>query len=161
MLVSFNKICDSSRIWIFQSDLKIEDNKIESIKNELEKFLIQWSSHGKELECSYEIKHNLFITIAVDSNVNNATGCSVDTLTNFILKIQEDNNINFFNRFSIAYNIENQIKLNNLSDIKEMIIDKKFALETIVYNNLVKTKKEYLNNWKVPAFKSWHKSLFV
>jgi len=161
MLVSFNKICDSSRIWIFQSDLKIEDNKIESIKNELEKFLIQWSSHGKELECSYEIKHNLFITIAVDSNVNNATGCSVDTLTNFILKIQEDNNINFFNRFSIAYNIENQIKLNNLSDIKEMIMDKKFTLETIVYNNLVKTKKEYLNNWKVPAFKSWHKSLFV
>ena len=161
MLVSFNKICDSSRIWIFQSDLKIEDNKIESIKNELEKFLIQWSSHGKELECSYEIKHNLFITIAVDSNVNNATGCSVDTLTNFILKIQEDNNINFFNRLSIAYNIENEIKLNNLSDIKEMIIDKKFALETIVYNNLVKTKKEYLNNWKVPAFKSWHKSLFI
>ena len=161
MLISFNKICDSSRIWIFQSDLKIEDNKIESIKNELEKFLIQWSSHGKELECSYEIKHNLFITIAVDSNVNNATGCSVDTLTNFILKIQEDNNINFFNRFSIAYNIENQIKLNNLSDIKEMIMDKKFTLETIVYNNLVKTKKEYLNNWKVPAFKSWHKSLFI
>ena len=161
MLISFNKICDSSRIWIFQSDLKIEDNKIESIKNELEKFLIQWSSHGKELECSYEIKYNLFIIIAVDSNVNNATGCSVDTLTNFILKIQEDNNINFFNRLSIAYNIENEIKLNNLSDIKEMIIDKKFALETIVYNNLVKTKKEYLNNWKVPAFKSWHKSLFV
>ena len=161
MLVSFNKICDSSRIWIFQSDLKIEDNKIESIKNELEKFLIQWSSHGKELQCSYEIKYNLFIIIAVDSNVNNATGCSVDTLTNFILKIQEDNNINFFNRLSIAYNIENEIKLNNLSDIKEMIIDKKFALETIVYNNLVKTKKEYLNNWKVPAFKSWHKSLFI
>jgi len=161
MLISFNKICDSSRIWIFQSDLKIEDNKIESIKNELEKFLIQWSSHGKELQCSYEIKYNLFIIIAVDSNVNNATGCSVDTLTNFILKIQEDNNINFFNRLSIAYNIENEIKLNNLSDIKEMIIDKKFALETIVYNNLVKTKKEYLNNWKVPAFKSWHKSLFI
>ena len=161
MLVSFNKICDNSRIWIFQSDFKIENNKIESIKNELEKFLIQWSSHGKELQCSYEIKYNLFIIIAVDSKVNNATGCSVDTLTNFILKIQEDNNINFFNRLSIAYNIENEIKLNNLSDIKEMIIDKKFALETIVYNNLVKTKKEYLNNWKVPAFKSWHKSLFI
>ena len=48
MLVSFNEICDSSRIWIFQSDLKIENNKIELIKNELEKFLVQWSSHGKE-----------------------------------------------------------------------------------------------------------------
>ena len=54
MLVGFNEICDSSRIWIFQSDLKIENNKIELIKNDLEKFLIQWSSHGKELQCSYE-----------------------------------------------------------------------------------------------------------
>ena len=161
MLVSFNQICDSSRIWIFQSDLKIEFNKIELIKNELEKFLMQWSSHGKELQCSYELKYNLFIIIAVDSNVNNATGCSVDSLTNFILKIQEDNNINFFNRLCIAYNIENEIMLNNLDDIKEMIRDKKFTPETIVYNNLVKTKKEYINNWKVPAIKSWHKNLFT
>ena len=161
MLVSFNQICDSSRIWIFQSDLKIEINKIELIKNELEKFLMQWSSHGRELQCSYELKYNLFIIIAVDSNVNNATGCSVDNLTDFILKIQEDNNINFFNRLCIAYNIENEIMLNNLDDIKEMIRDKKFTPETIVYNNLVKTKKEYINNWKVPAIKSWHKNLFT
>ena len=161
MLVSFNEICDSSRIWIFQSDLKIENNKIELIKNDLEKFLIQWSSHGKELQFSYEIKHNLFIIIAVDSSINNATGCSVDSLTNFILKIQENNNINFFNRLSVAYNIDNEIKLNSLSDIKEMIKDKKFSPETIVYNNLVKTKKEYINDWKVPALKSWHKNLFI
>ena len=161
MLVSFNEICDSSRIWIFQSDLKIENNKIELIKNELEKFLVQWSSHGKELKCSYEIKYNLFIIIAVDGSVNNATGCSVDSLTNFILKIQEDNNINFFNRLSIAYNKENEIKLNNLSNIKDMIKDNKFSPETIVYNNLVKTKKEYINDWKVPALKSWHKNLFI
>lgn len=161
MLVSFNEICDSSRIWIFQSDLKIENNKIELIKNELEKFLVQWSSHDKELKSSYEIKYNLFIIIAVDGSVNNATGCSVDSLTNFILKIQEDNNINFFNRLSIAYNKENEIKLNNLSNIKDMIKDKKFSPETIVYNNLVKTKKEYINDWKVPAKKSWHKNLFI
>ncbi len=161
MLVSFNEICDSSRIWIFQSDLKIENNKIELIKNELEKFLVQWSSHGKGLKSSFEIKYNLFIIIAVDGSVNNATGCSVDSLTNFILKIQEDNNINFFNRLSIAYNKENEIKLNNLSNIKDMIKDKKFSPETIVYNNLVKTKKEYINDWKVPAKKSWHKNLFI
>ena len=161
MLVGFNEICDSSRIWIFQSDLKIENDKIELIKNELEKFLMQWSSHGKELQCSYELKYNLFIIIAVDSNVNNATGCSVDNLTDFILKIQEDNNINFFNRLSIAYNIENEVKLDNLSNIKDMIKDKKFSPQTIVYNNLVKTKKEYINNWKVPAIKSWHKNLFT
>ena len=42
-----------------------------------------------------------------------------------------------------------------------MIKDKKFSPETIVYNNLVKTKKEYINDWKVPALNSWHKNLFI
>ena len=161
MFVKFTEISDSSKVWVFQSDQLMSDVKIQLIKNELEKFLPNWSSHGKELKCSYEIKFNLFIVVAVDASVNNATGCSVDSLTNFILKIQEDNNINFFNRLSVAYNIENEIKLNNLSDIKEMIKDKKFSPETIVYNNLVKTKKEYINDWKVPALRSWHKKLFI
>ena len=73
MLVSFNKICDTSRIWIFQSDLKIENNKIELIKNELEKFLIQWSSHGKDLQCSYEIKHNLFISHPLGTEIQHTS----------------------------------------------------------------------------------------
>lgn len=161
MFVKFTEISDSSKVWVFQSDQLMSYDKIQLIRNEFDKFLPNWSSHGKKLKCSYEIKYNLFIVVAVDASVNNATGCSVDSLTNFILKIQDYINVNFFNRLSIAYNIGDEIKLNNLSDIKEMIKDKKFSPETIVYNNLVKTKKEYLDNWKVPALKSWHKNLFL
>ena len=57
--------------------------------------------------------------------------------------------------------IDNKLKLDNLSVIKEMIKNKEFLIETTVYNNLVKTKKEYINNWKVSAIKSWHKNLFT
>ena len=161
MLVNFIDIDDSSKVWVFQSDQIISEFEVDLIKNELDKFLPNWSSHGNKLQCSYEIKYNLFVVIAVDNSVNNATGCSIDTLTNFILKIQKETKLNFFNRLSIAYMIDNKLKLDNLSVIKEMIKNKEFLIETTVYNNLVKTKKEYINNWKVSAIKSWHKNLFT
>ncbi len=161
MIVDFNLLDDSSRVWIFQSDKIISDDKINLIKSKLESFLPNWSSHGKELKCSFEIKFNLFIIIGVDNSVNNATGCSIDTLTNFILDLQSKTNLNFFNRLAIAFNLDNKIHINSLSEIKEMIKNKEFLYDTIVYNNLVKTKKEYINAWETLAIESWHKNLFL
>ena len=88
MIVDFNLLDDSSRVWIFQSDEIISDDKIELINFNLKSFLPNWSSHGIDLRCSYEIKFNLFIIIGVDTSVSNASGCSIDTLTNFIFDLQ-------------------------------------------------------------------------
>ena len=48
-----------------------------------------------------------------------------------------------------------------MSEIKEMIKNEEFLTETIVFNNLVKTKKEYINTWESMAIESWHKNLFI
>ena len=121
MIVDFNLLDDSSRVWIFQSDKIISDDKIDLIKSKLKIFLPNWSSHGKELKCSFEIKFNLFIIIGVDSSVNNASGCSIDTLTNFIFDIQSKTDLNFFNRLAIAYKLNDKTCINSMSKIKEMI----------------------------------------
>ena len=161
MIVDFNLLDDSSRVWIFQSDKIISDDKIDLIKSELKTFLPNWSSHGKELKCSFEIKFNLFIIIGVDSSVNNASGCSIDTLTNFIFDIQSKTDLNFFNRLAIAYKLNDKTCINSMSKIKEMIKTNEFFSDTIVYNNLVKTKKEYIAAWETLAINSWHKNLFI
>ena len=161
MIVDFNLLDDSSRVWIFQSDEIISDDKIDLINFNLKSFLQNWSSHGRELKCSYEIKFNLFIIIGVDSSVNNASGCSIDTLTNFIFDLQSKTNLNFFNRLAIAFKSNDKVTIKSMSEIKEMIKNEEFLTETIVYNNLVKTKKEYINSWESMAIKSWHKNLFI
>ena len=161
MIVDFNLLDDSSRVWIFQSDEIISDDKIDLINFNLKNFLPNWSSHGKELKCSYEIKFNLFIIIGVDSSINNASGCSIDTLTNFIFDLQSKTNLNFFNRLAIAFKSNDKINIKSMSEIKEMIKNEEFLTDTIVYNNLVKTKKEYINAWESIAIESWHKNLFI
>ncbi len=161
MIVDFNLLDDSSRVWIFQSDKIISEDKIDLIKSKLKIFLPNWSSHGKELKCSYDIKFNLFIIIGVDSSFNNASGCSIDTLTKFIFDLQSKTNLNFFNRLAIAYKSNDKINIKSLSEIKEMIKNEEFLTDTVVYNNLVKTKKEYINGWESMAIESWHKNLFI
>ena len=161
MIVDFNLLDDSSRVWIFQSDEIISDDKIDLINFNLKSFLLNWSSHGKELKCSYEIKFNLFIIIGVDSSVNNTSGCSIDTLTNFIFDLQSKTNLNFFNRLAIAFKSNNKVTIKTMSQIKEMIKNEEFLTDTIVYNNLVRTKKEYINAWESMAIESWHKNLFT
>ena len=161
MIVDFNLLDDSSRVWIFQSDEIMSDYKIDLINFNLKNFLPNWSSHGKELKCSYEIKFNLFIIIGVDSSVNNASGCSIDTLTNFIFDLQSKTNLNFFNRLAIAFKSNDKVTIKSMSEIKEMIKNEEFLTETIVNKNLVKTKKEYINSWESMAIESWHKNLFI
>ena len=47
-----------------------------------------------------------------------------------------------------------------LIDFKKLAKAKSVSPSTIVFNNLVATKQEYLENWEVPASESWH-SRFV
>ncbi len=44
----------------------------------------------------------------------------------------------------------------NLIDFRKMAKDKAVSPNTIVFNNLVTNKSEYLTDWEVPASESWH-----
>ena len=43
-----------------------------------------------------------------------------------------------------------------LIDFKKMAKQRAISKNTIVFNNLVANKAEYLENWEVPVSESWH-----
>ena len=78
-----------------------------------------------------------------------------------LFRSQSKTDLNFFNRLAIAYKLNDKTCINSMSKIKEMIKTNEFFSDTIVYNNLVKTKKEYIDAWETLAINSWHKNLFI
>jgi hypothetical protein len=50
----------------------------------LQAFLENWAAHGTSLVSSYQLKYNRFIILAVDQDVQSATGCSIDASVEFI-----------------------------------------------------------------------------
>ena len=47
-----------------------------------------------------------------------------------------------------------------MSHIKTMAKNRAVSKKTIVFNNLVQNKAEYLEHWEVPAEESWHSRFF-
>lgn len=156
MLVEFNDLPDTSRVWIYQADRSLTENEISEIKQKLKTFLEQWTVHGSALEASYEIRYKRFIIIALNQELQAASGCSIDASVNFIQQLEKEYNIELLDKMNVSYRQGDFIAYKPLLDFKKMAKQKAISQNTIVFNNLVTNKYEYLNYWEVPARDSWH-----
>jgi hypothetical protein len=59
-------------------------------------------------------------------------------------------------KMNVSYKQGEFIAYKPLQDFRKMAKDKAVSGNTIVFNNLVTNKHEYLHHWEVPASESWH-----
>tara|TARA_B100000963_G_scaffold341991_1_gene342415 strand:+ start:93488 stop:93976 length:489 start_codon:yes stop_codon:yes gene_type:complete len=157
MIIPFEKMREDSRVWIFQSSSLIVSDKKRILIKDIEFFLSDWTSHGHKIESSYKIKYERFLIIALNDSHTNPSGCSIDKLINFIKYLENKNNLDFLDRLSVAFKIKNEIKCHMINQIPDLLKCGDINSETIVFNNLVKNKHEFLSFWETPMSESWHK----
>lgn len=160
MLVDFSSLPEDSRIWIYQSNRKFSDDEISELENRLSEFLIQWTAHGESLEAGFDIKYNRFITIGLNQENASASGCSIDASVHFIQQLEKQFQVDLLDKMNVTFYTGDYITHKTLQDFKKMAKSKAISKKTVVFNNLVNTKAEYLENWEVPAEESWHARLF-
>lgn len=156
MLVDFNTLPETSRVWIYQANRSFAANEIEEIKSKLDAFIENWTAHGSDLQSGYEIKYKRFIVIALNQNLNAATGCSIDASVHFIQQLEKEYNVDLMDKMNVSYKQGEFIAYKPLNEFKQMAKQRAVSKNTIVFNNLVANKAEYLENWEVPASESWH-----
>ena len=131
-----------------------------NIEESLSEFLKQWTAHGSDLHAGFEIKYNRFIVIGLDQTNASASGCSIDASVHFIQTLEQQFQVELMDRMNVSFKQGEYVAYKPLTDFKKMAKDKAVSANTIVFNNLVATKQEYLEHWEVPASESWH-SRFV
>ncbi|MGB5666538.1 MAG: ABC transporter ATPase [Maribacter sp.] len=156
MLVEFNTLPDSSRVWIFQASRSFSVWELQEIEEELDTFIKEWTAHGSDLRAGYEIKYNRFIILALDQTQTAASGCSIDASVHFIQKLEKKYNVELLDKMNVSYKQGEFVAYKPLTDFKKMAKQKAVSKNTIVFNNLVTNKGEYLEHWEVPASESWH-----
>lgn len=156
MLVDFNTLPEESRIWIYQANRSFADEELAEIEDKLDKFLKQWTAHGKNLEAGFTIRYKRFIVIALNQDSNQATGCSIDASVRFIQQLETDYNVDLMDKMNVSYKQGEYIAYKNLLDFKKMAKNNSVSKHTIVFNNLVNTIAEFNDHWEVPASESWH-----
>ncbi len=149
-----------ARIWIYPSNRKLTDQEVGEITDILTHFVGEWAAHSTPLKASFEIRHNRFIVLAVDTDYHAASGCSIDASVKVIQEIEQKYGIDLLDKMNVTYRTGEFIAHKPLIDFKKMAKAKAVNGQTIVFNNLVNTIEEYENYWEVPAEESWHGRFF-
>lgn len=156
MLVPFDSLPENSKVWIYQANRSFSDQELQEITSKLENFITQWTAHGATLNASFEIRYKRFIILALDQEINAASGCSIDASVHFIQQLEKEYGVDLLDKMNVSYKQGEFIAYKQLSDFRKMAKEKAVSPNTIVFNNLVNTKAEYLSDWEVPASESWH-----
>jgi len=156
MLVDFKSLPDSSRIWIYQANRSFTSEELAEIKIALDDFVSEWTAHGQDLKSGYEIRYKRFIVLGLDQSLTSASGCSIDASVHFIQHLEKKYSIELLDKMNVSYKQGEYVAYKSLMDFKKMAKQKAVSAKTIVFNNLVATKGEYLEHWEVPAADSWH-----
>ena len=160
MYIPFESLPSESRIWIYPSSRKFSDEELAEIEALTKEFVSQWAAHGTSLEASYLIKYNRFIILAVNSAVQAASGCSIDSSVQFIQELEKKYGVDLLDKMNVTFKNGEFIAHKTLIDFKKMAKDKAVTGSTVVFNNLVNTIEEFNNAWEVPASDSWHSRFF-
>lgn len=156
---TFNDMPINSKVWIYQSDRILNSSEKEKIQHALDDFIQSWHSHQQDLRAYGQIWYDAFIVIMVDENVNMASGCSIDKSVHLVKDIENQIGVSLMNRMNFAYLDKEDAKIVS-KDVFASLIDAGIVDDdTIVFNNLVSTKSEFEEKWKIPLAQSWHKQL--
>ena len=160
MLNSFENMPDHSRLWVYQSDRSFTDEEVEEARTLITNFIENWKAHGKDLAGSFKIFHNQFFVLAVDESYNMASGCSIDESVGLVKQLENQFGTQLMNRTNVAFQVDGEIVLFPLKEIKEKILNGEIEKTTPIFNNFVQTLGDFKASWTLPAEKSWAARFF-
>jgi hypothetical protein len=160
MYVPFEELAEDARIWIYPSDTPFKEEEMESLEQRLKEFISQWTVHNKALKASFTIPYRRFVVLAVDTEFNQVSGCSIDSSVRFIQELEQEFSKVLLDKMKVTFKQGEYLVHKDLKDFKALVKSKSVSPDTIVFNNLITTKSEMDSHWEVPAKESWHQRYF-
>lgn len=156
MIKEFNELPNTSKVWVYQYDKMFTKEQKEYILLKGKEFIETWKSHGASIPASINIFYSRFIVITADDCGENLCGRAKDAQVRLVKQIETDLNIILTNRMLTAYKEKNEIITVGFNKFKDLVKQGKIKKSTIVYNNIIDTKQDFITNWETTVENSWH-----
>lgn len=161
MYIPFEKMPNSARIWIYQSNRKFKSEEKEFVTERLKAFCGQWNTHGALMPSSFDIKYDQIIVLSVDESQLGASGCSIDSSVRTLREIEQKLEVNLLDQGKVSFINEGHVVTGKLQEIKEYVLSGNLGEGTPVFNPMVSKKEDLSEKWLIPAKDSWLKKYFV
>lgn len=124
MLPNFNQLFpqlpDTSRVWLYLSDRPFDATESNYIQDALSDFTQnKWATHGTKLMASGSVLMNQLVVLAVDEEVMNASGCSIDSSVRLMKQLGTELKVDFFNRLFVLISKESEIKRVHFQELQQ------------------------------------------
>lgn len=144
-----------SKLWIYQSNRLFLISEALQLEEMLNDFVQKWKSHGDDVTGYANLFYGRFIVLMADEGKTGVSGCSTDSSVRLIKKIEEDFNVQLFNRQLLAFVIKDKIELIPMEQLPYAINNNFITPASLFFNNAITTKQELESKWIVPAGESW------
>jgi hypothetical protein len=155
MIVDFNKIPDWCKLWVFPSSRKFYPQELAELKKVVEDFLNNWNNNGQSLNCAYQLKYDRFIIVAVDNSELTLSLKAHDQLASFIQDLEKKFEVILLDKINVCYKQGEFVQYKELKEFKKMMKNKGVSQKTVVFNNMLNTKKELESDWEINIMDSW------
>ena len=147
---------NSSKVWLYQADREFSYEELDTIREDLFHFLTAWTSHNNELMCYGNVFHKRFLGLFVDESKAGVSGCSIDKSVKFVNALGQKLDVGFFDRMTHAFLENDEVHTLPHDKLSESYEAGKINDNTLFFDNLVKTKGDFLTSWIKPLKDSWH-----
>lgn len=137
----------SSRVWVYASNRALNSTESTFVQDEINEFVKQWATHGKELIAKGAVLFDRFIILAVDEQKVGASGCSIDSSVHFVKALGKELEVNFFDRLNLYIIKDQEIKQIHISEMAN------FA-EWNLFDPMIANLEQLVNSWIVPINES-------
>jgi hypothetical protein len=137
----------SSRVWVYASNRALNSTESTYVQDEINEFVKQWATHGKELVAKGAVLFDRFIILTVDEQKVGASGCSIDSSVHFVKALGKELNVNFFDRLNLYIINDQEIKQIHISEMVN------FA-DWNLFDPMIANLEQLINSWIVPVNES-------
>ncbi len=146
---------ETSRVWVYQCNRSFTLSETLKIEELLQNFTANWNSHGSPVKGFANLFFGQFIIFIADETATGVSGCSTDSSVRFVKNIEEDYQVQLFDRQTLAFAVDERIQLIPLSMLNYEIDKEIIAANTLYFNNTILSKKDLMSNWIIPVGQSW------
>lgn len=144
-----------SRVWFFITDNALSEDVAFNWNEELQSFLIKWAAHGHQLSAQGKLFERRILVVAVNEVIEGASGCSIDTLNQFLRTSGTTYQINFFNRFQAAMLQASQLVVFTTDQLESAFSEGQIQNQTQVLNTHLGLVGAFLDNPTTSIQSSW------
>ena len=150
MLVPFDSLPGTSRVYYYPSDRKFYPDELPGIIAKIEAFC--QGLDGSKI--GYKLLYDRFIIFFV----SDVTPLSIelnDKLVEFVLSLEQEYEISLLDKVNVCFKQGEFVQRKEIQEFKKLIKNRSVSAKAIVLDPMINTKDEFLSNWEVPLSESW------